>query len=93
MEIAETLNALENLRQKIESLKYRGIESPTTVSIGFIVIDPDCFLTDREAEQRANWAKNHAKEHGRNRIAWCKGPLFRKEDLSLTEQAKSKIPR
>lgn len=58
------IDFLDSLRRKIASLRYRGIDEHTTVSIGFCYIDPDSYLTEREAEERANKAMNHAKDPG-----------------------------
>lgn len=74
---------LESIRMAVQNLTYRGVDEHTTVSIGMCCLPPDCFLTDREAESRANAAKNFAKEHGKNRIASYRGSLFRPDDLFI----------
>jgi diguanylate cyclase (GGDEF)-like protein len=57
-------NFLELLRKKVEELQYPGINDKTTVSIGFCYLDSDSYLTDREAEERANKAMSFAKQQG-----------------------------
>jgi GGDEF domain-containing protein len=74
---------LDSLRRKIESLKYRGIDERITVSIGFCYVDPNSYLTDREAEERANRAMNFAKEPGgKNCVAGFLEERY--DDKSLT---------
>jgi diguanylate cyclase (GGDEF)-like protein len=62
-------DALDELRLRLERLKYQGVDANTTVSIGLCVDDPDCYLTNVEIVKRAEEAKNVAKKEGRNRIA------------------------
>ena len=81
MEQRHAIEELHRLRLEVKTLAYQGIKEKTHVSIGFCIVDADCFLTDRELEQRAERAKNHAKANGRDRIATYNGTLFRKEDL------------
>ncbi len=69
------------------SLEYRGIEGRTRVSIGLCTLDPDSFLTNREAEDRANGAKRYAKAQGKNRIASYRTTLFRDGDLYIADPA------
>ncbi len=75
---------LDSLRRKIESLKYRGIEERATVSIGFCYLDPDSYLTDREAEERANRAMKYAKEiGGKNCVAGFSEGRYDDESLTV----------
>jgi diguanylate cyclase (GGDEF)-like protein len=83
MSIDLAVKFLDLLRTEVQALKYRGIESNTTLSIGFCYVDLDCYLTDREIEERANKAKNFAKEHGKNRIATYTGAHFTNSDLQI----------
>lgn len=76
--------SLDILRRDIENLQYAGIKNTATISIGFIYIDSDCFLTDREIVEKANKAKKFAKgilTEGKNRIATYSGTHFDEEDL------------
>jgi diguanylate cyclase (GGDEF)-like protein len=75
------VSELDALRNQVKGLNYRGIEEKTRISIGFCVANPDCFLTDRELEERAEHAKNYVKSNGRDFIATYSSPLFREEDL------------
>jgi diguanylate cyclase (GGDEF)-like protein len=74
---------LRALQERIAQTEYRGIPRAPTVSVGLLVVDVDCVLTDREAQERANTAKNHAKATEKGRIATFSGPLFRDADLGL----------
>jgi diguanylate cyclase (GGDEF)-like protein len=60
---------LDDLRQEIARLAYLGIQETTTVSIGFILITPDCELSNQQARERANRAMHHAKDNGKNCLA------------------------
>jgi diguanylate cyclase (GGDEF)-like protein len=74
---------LDELRRQVQDIHYRGVAEPTTISVGACVVHNACFLTDREAEERANRAKNYAKQHGKNCIATYEGELFRDEDIRI----------
>jgi diguanylate cyclase (GGDEF)-like protein len=74
---------LDDLRRQVGAIAYRGVPERTTISVGACVIDSACFLTDREAEERANRAKNYAKQHGKDCIATYVGELFRDEDVRI----------
>ena len=54
------------LRRSIETLEYHEIESRATVSTGFVHVDNDCFLTDREIVKRTNDARKFAKDNVKN---------------------------
>jgi hypothetical protein len=76
------IKAIERIIQ--EELGFRQAPAePTTISVGACVVHNACFLTDREAEERANRAKNYAKAHGKNCIATYEGELFRDEDIRI----------
>ena len=53
---------LDQLRREIRNLNYPGIPEALTVSIGLCSLEPEASLTDREAQERANRAKNYAKK-------------------------------
>jgi diguanylate cyclase (GGDEF)-like protein len=74
---------LRGLQARIARAPYRGMHRLPTVSIGLSVVEVDCFLTDREIQERANAAKNHAKATEKGRIATFSGILFRDADLAL----------
>ena len=82
---------LEDVRWRIEAVSYRNVDERTTVSIGVCVVEPECFLTEREVEERANRAKNHAKGKGRNCIATYYGSLFRDEDLQIARPSAENV--
>jgi diguanylate cyclase (GGDEF)-like protein len=74
---------LHGLQARIAGAPYRGMYRLPTVSIGLCMVEVDCFLTDREIQEGANAAKNHAKATEKGRIATFSGILFRAEDLAL----------
>jgi diguanylate cyclase (GGDEF)-like protein len=62
-------DALDELRLRVRQVRYAGVTSTTSVSIGLCAVGPDCFLTGHEIEHYAEAAKNFAKQNGKNRIA------------------------
>lgn len=86
-----SLPLLNDIRRRLEALSYGNVDERTTVSIGVCVVDPECFLTEREVEERANRAKNHAKEKGRNCIVAYHGSLFRDEDLYVASPSTERV--
>jgi hypothetical protein len=62
-----------------------GYAGRTTVSIGLCIVDPDCPLTDRELLDRANRAKQFAKQNGKNRIATYRGLRFTDRELEVVK--------
>jgi diguanylate cyclase (GGDEF)-like protein len=80
---------LDILRHDLEQLAYPGIEQRATISTGFVYVDTDCFLTDREVIEKANRAKKYAKgekdKGGKNRIATYRGMQFDEVDLYIVK--------
>lgn len=76
---------IKEFQQKLRMISYRGIPEKTTVSIGSLFVGADCFLTEREIEDRANRAKNFAKKNGKNCIATYKGAYFSESDLVIVK--------
>jgi diguanylate cyclase (GGDEF)-like protein len=74
---------LRALQDRLAQRRYRRVEHGPGVSIGLCVVAPDCWLTEREIQARANVAKQHAKASEKGRIALYEGELFRPEDLVL----------
>ncbi len=72
---------LEELRIKLSKLKYPEIEGSTTVSMGMVMVEPDCALTDRELRDASSQAKKFAKENGRNCIATFQSSRIDSKDL------------
>ena len=62
------ISFFEILRRRVSNLVYAGVHEKTTVSIGVCSVTSDCFLTNREVLDRANKAKNFAKDSGKNCI-------------------------
>jgi len=74
---------LDELRCQLADLAYPEVTEKTTVSIGLCSVDSDCLLTDRELLDRANRAKQFAKDKGKNCIATYHGPRFIDQELEL----------
>lgn len=74
---------LRSLQERLAAASYRGIPRGPTVSMGLVLVGVDCVLTDREVQERANAAKNHAKATEKGRIATFDGALYRDSDLVL----------
>lgn len=72
---------LDELRRSIETLEFHGIEAHATISTGFVFVDDDCFLTEREIVKRANEAKKYAKRGKKNRIATFGGNHYDPHEL------------
>ncbi len=76
---------IKEFQQKLRMIGYRGIAEKTTVSIGALFVSADCFLTEREIEDRANRTKNFAKKNGKNCIATYKGAYYADSDLVIVK--------
>ena len=85
MSLAMGVGFIKEFQQKLRMITYRGIAEKTTVSIGALFISADCFLTEREIEDRANRAKNYAKKNGKNCIATYKGAYFTDPELVVVK--------
>jgi diguanylate cyclase (GGDEF)-like protein len=79
----DAVRLVQRFQSALRELALPGIEPPPTISAGICPVGPDCILTDREALERANRAKNHAKQHGKDRVAWYRGELYRDDLLAL----------
>jgi diguanylate cyclase (GGDEF)-like protein len=84
---AKTVELFKSLRTKLASLEYQTIGERPTVSIGFCVIDPDCYLTEREIEEKAAKAKDYAKTHGKNCVATHRSAQLVEEELFVVVPA------
>lgn len=80
----EALASMDRLREGLGALTYEGTDRRTTVSIGVVLVRPDCHLTGTEIEQAAARAKSFAKDSGRDRVASYATPFFRDVDLRVT---------
>jgi diguanylate cyclase (GGDEF)-like protein len=67
---------LMGFQHKIDQIHYREIDQKTTVSIGFCEAQPDCHFTNRELLHFAEYAKNWAKQHGRNCVVTFSDSLY-----------------
>jgi diguanylate cyclase (GGDEF)-like protein len=56
-----------------------------SLSVGLCVVDPECFLTDREIVMRANAAKQAAKAAGKGRVAVTVPPQHDDTELFVPE--------
>lgn len=81
----DAVRLVRRFQAALRELVLAGIDAPPTISAGICPVGPDCILTDREVLERANRAKNHAKAHGKDRVAWFRGELYRDDLLELGE--------
>jgi diguanylate cyclase (GGDEF)-like protein len=70
---------LRELVSRVAGANFAGIRLKLTV--GLCVVDPDCFLTDREVLSRANEAKEAAKKGSKGAIGVCGSPDYATIDL------------
>lgn len=83
--LAMGVGFIKEFQAKLRMISYRGIAEKTTVSIGAVWIPHDCFLTEREIEDRANRAKNFAKKNGKNCIATYNGAFYNESELVIVK--------
>ncbi len=75
---------MDRLRLKLPTLTYISVPSKAKISTGLVHVTPDCPLTDKEIEQKANDAKHYAKsEGGKDCIVTYKGERFTKDQLMI----------
>jgi GGDEF domain-containing protein len=74
---------MHTLRQRLGDLTYEGTDRRTTVSVGVVIVRPDCHLTGNEIERAAAAAKKFAKDAGRNLLATYNSPLIQDGDLRI----------
>jgi diguanylate cyclase (GGDEF)-like protein len=79
---------LDDLRRKLAALQYPEIVGATTVSIGACLAGPDCPLTDRELRDRANQAKEFAKQRGKDCLATYAGTRLLPDELQVVRPEK-----
>ncbi|HEY0479816.1 MAG TPA: GGDEF domain-containing protein [Kofleriaceae bacterium] len=80
----EALASMDRLRQGLAELSYEGIQRKATVSVGVVIVCPDCHLTGHEIEHAAERVKDFAKKSGRNRVATYNSPLIQDGDWRIT---------
>ncbi len=83
---------LQTLQEGLRSLEFQGIHERIAVSIGLCLVTPDSFLTDREVQEKANRAMQHAKQVSKNCIATFRGEFFGDEDLYVMNRQGHKEP-
>ena len=67
---------LDDLRARITRARFRTTEVKLSISTGVVIVDPDCYLTDREILGRANAAKAKAKAVRKGAIVLCEPPTW-----------------
>ncbi len=85
MSLSLGVGFIKEFQQKLAMIAYRGVTEKTTVSIGVLYVSSECFLTEREVEDRANCAKNFAKKNGKNCIATFKGNYYDDKELVVVK--------
>jgi diguanylate cyclase (GGDEF)-like protein len=80
-----TAALLKRLQARMKHLKYDGTKLRTHVSIGFCVAGATCPLSNMELINKAERAKNFAKENGRDCIASYTKESFAEADRAIVE--------
>lgn len=88
----DAVRRIQRFQGALRELSLPGIDRPPSISAGICPVGPDCILTDREALERANRAKNHAKRQGKDRVAWYRGELYRDDQLEVAEPSPPAFP-
>jgi hypothetical protein len=71
---------LGELIARVAATDFAGVRLGLTV--GVCLLDPDCFLTEREILARANEAKDAAKAASKGSIGICAGPAYGAPEVS-----------
>jgi diguanylate cyclase (GGDEF)-like protein len=67
---------LDELRERVRACKFRSADVKLSISTGAAIVDPDCYLTDREILARANDAKARAKTQRKGSIVLVEPPAW-----------------
>jgi diguanylate cyclase (GGDEF)-like protein len=67
---------LGDLRKRLSRARFRSSDVRLSVSTGVVIVDPDCYLTDREILGRANAAKAKAKAVEKGAVVVCEPPTW-----------------
>ncbi len=81
MSSSQAIDFLKYFQTKLRKLAYFEIDHRTEVSVGIFEVSENSIQTDREVEERAAFAKNFAKNNGKNCIATFKEQDY--EDKSV----------
>lgn len=82
---SDTVMFLETLRRRIADTRFPTIEERTTASIGFVTIDAEELITNRQTLEAANMAATFAKKSGKNCIATYSDRRFIEEVLTIVD--------
>jgi len=72
MSSSQAIDFLKSFQKKLRELAYFAIEERAEISVGIFEVSENSIQTDREVEERAAFAKNFAKNNGKNCIATFK---------------------
>jgi len=86
MEMELAIHFMKSLMSKIALNKYGKINKNPTISIGMYQVKCDNIFTEREIEEKANRAKNHAKHNGKNGISILRDDSINSESISKIDQ-------
>ncbi len=67
---------MAEFQRRLEEVAFFEINERITVSIGICELSQDCALTDNQSLEKAEQAKNHAKDNSRNCIFVFHGSVF-----------------
>lgn len=71
---------MAEFQRRLEEVAFFEINERITVSIGICELSHDCALTDNQSLEKAEQAKNHAKNNSRNCTFVFNGPVFMSND-------------
>lgn len=72
MSSSQAIDFMKSFQTKLRELAYFAIDEHTEVSVGIFEVSENSIQTDREVEERAAFAKNFAKNNGKDCIATFK---------------------
>ncbi len=72
MSSSQAIDFMKSFQTKLRELPYFAIDERTEISAGIFEVSENSIQTDREVEERAAFAKNFAKNNGKNCIATFK---------------------
>jgi diguanylate cyclase (GGDEF)-like protein len=80
---------MDRLRSRLPMLPFVGVPAVARISIGICHVQADCPLTDAEIEQKANDAKQYAKNQGgKDCIVTYRGERYTKDELEVVRPRK-----
>jgi diguanylate cyclase (GGDEF)-like protein len=80
---------LAQFQDRLKGVSFRGTDRRITVSVGCCEVNTSTRQTDRELLQKAEQAKNFAKQQGRDRIGSYRSELLEDDGLYVFEHVQA----